>query len=346
MKYVRMGSTGLTVSKTAIGTVPLQRLDVADAVKLMRNAYDAGITFFDSADNYVGSEAKLGIALAGVRSEVVISTKASTQKGNAVMAHIEKSLQDLKTDYIDIIQMHNPKILPDANDPDGAYAALVSARQKGYVRHIGFTSHDLQMAIRAAESGLFETVQYPLNYLSGEKDEELIRLCDQKGIGLIAMKPFAGGMIRNPTLTFMYFRSHENVVPIYGIQRQSELDILIELEEHTPAFDVNLRQLTEKGKAEFQSLFCRGCDRCLENCPQGIRPGYMGRIGDFLYRNPPYKYLTMEWYQQVLKIPSCIACGECVKSCPFGVDLRSRMKECYDVYMDLWSHKEDFGVNL
>ncbi|GHV87210.1 aldo/keto reductase [Spirochaetia bacterium] len=344
MEFVTLGITGLRVSKTAIGTVPLQRLTEQEAARLMRSAYDGGITYFDSADAYTGSEYKLGLAVHDVRDKVVISTKASTADYAEALKRIEKSLRDLNTDYIDIIQLHNPKTLPDPNDRSGAYAALVEAKQKGQVRHIGFTTHDLERASAAARSGLFETVQYPLSYLSGEKDEELIALCREKNIGLIAMKPFAGGMIRNPALSFLYFRAHENVVPIYGIQRQSELEALLELERNPPALDAQMRLLLRKGRDEFEKLFCRGCDRCQAACPQGIRPGYAGRMGDFLYRNPPHKYLTASWHVEMLKVPSCTGCGACVKTCPFGVDLRGKMKESHEIFMDLWTRYKRAGI--
>jgi aryl-alcohol dehydrogenase-like predicted oxidoreductase/Pyruvate/2-oxoacid:ferredoxin oxidoreductase delta subunit len=344
MKYIRLGKTNLTVSKTAIGTVPLQRLPTPEAVRLIRAAYDGGVTFFDTADNYSQSEAKLGRALEGLRHKVVIATKVSVPQYSNAMVALEQSMRDLKTDYIDVIQLHNPKEVPDGTAQDDALAALYDAQKKGYVRHIGFTSHSLRNALAAAKSGLFDTIQYPLCYLSSSKDDELIEYCMKENLGLIAMKPFAGGMIRDAALTFLYFRQKENVVPIYGIQRRSELEVLLELEENPPQLDSYMAISIQEGKKRYQHLFCRGCEQCLPACPQGIRPGYMGRIGDFLYRNPPGKYLTQAWHEQVSKIPSCTGCGKCVAACPFDCDLREKMKESYLVFSDFWSRKEDFGV--
>lgn len=344
MKYIKLGGTGLVVSKTAIGTVPIQRLDTADSVSLMRSAYEGGISYFDTSDNYTGSEEKLGAALKDVREKVIISTKVSTTGYEKAKEGIQQSLKRLNTSYIDIIQLHNPSVVPVENDPVSAYAALVEAKNQGYVRHIGFTNHDLQRAIEAAKSGLFETIQYPLNYLSGEKDEELIRLCAEKNIGLIAMKPFAGGMIKDPELTFMYFRAHENVVPIYGIQRMSELTVLLELEQNPPEPDEHMRQWIEQGRKNFAGLFCRGCDRCAKVCPQNIRVGYASRIGDFFYRNPVGKYLTYQWFEEMQRVPACTGCGECTRSCPFGLDLREAIQKNHAVFMDFWSRKEQYGV--
>lgn len=344
MKYVQLGATGLTVSKTAIGTVPIQRLRQEDAVRLMRSAYEGGVTYFDTADNYTKSEEKLGVAFEGIRKSVVISTKVSVGSYKEATAHIQQSLRDLRTDYIDLIQLHNPSSVPDGTRGDDAYAALRDAKEKGYVRHIGYTSHDLIRSTDAACSGLFETLQFPLCYLSSEKDDALIELCAQKNIGLIAMKPFAGGMIRVPQLTFFYFRQKKNVVPIYGIQRQSELDALLELEREEPEFDAFWQLRMEEGRKRDQKLFCRGCERCAGACPQGIRPGYMGRIGDFLYRNALSMYLNQRWHDEVVHIPDCTNCGACVAACPNGCDLREKMKESYSVYMDFWANREKHDV--
>ena len=340
MRYVRLGKTNLTVSKTALGTVPLQRLDHKTSVDLLRNAYDGGITYFDTADSYGQSEEKLGIAFNGYRKNIIISSKVSVAKYDDAQTHIEQTLRSLKTDYIDLMQLHNPRNVPDGSLTDDALAAMRDAKEKGYIRHIGYTSHDLYRATEAVESGIYETLQFPFNCLSGPKDDVLIDLCAANDVGVIAMKPFAGGMIRMPELPFLYFRSKENVVPIFGIQRQSELDALIELEKEDLAMDRFWEYRMAEFKALNDHLFCRGCERCSDVCEFGIRPGYMGRIGDFLYRNALSIYLNERWHKEVVDIPKCTQCGKCVEVCPFGCDLREKMKESYEVYMSFWNNKE------
>ncbi len=145
-------------------------------------------------------------------------------------------------------------------------------------------------------------------------------------------------------LSDLYFRARENVVPIYGIQRMSELNILLELEESPPELDEHMRQWIELGKKNFGGLFCRGCDRCAGVCPQNIRVGYASRIGDFFYRSPVEKYLTYKWFEEMQRVPNCTGCGECIRHCPFGLDLREAMKKNYAVFMDFWSRKEKYGV--
>ena len=340
MKYVRLGKSGLTVSKTAIGTVPLQRLSEDAAVSLVRKAYAGGITFYDTADNYSNSELRLGLALEPVRHAVVIATKVSVHGYDAAKKAIEQSLCNLRTDYIDLVQLHNPPAMPQNSDNNDAYAALRDAWQKGYIRAIGFTTHNQDLAEEAARSSLFSTIQYPLNYLSSDRDDSWIRACSDCNIGIIAMKPFAGGMIRDAELTFAYFRSREAVVPIYGIQRLSELQVLLELEANPPVMDALMQQRIRQNQKLLQPLFCRGCDRCASACPQGIRPGYMGRIGDFLYRNRTDLYLTAAWHQEVEKITSCTQCGRCVQICPNGCDLRKKMQESRAVFLDHWQRRQ------
>ena len=168
MEKIRLGRTGLLVTKTAFGALPIQRISKADAVKLVRRACEAGINYFDTANMYTDSEEKLGEALHDVRQNVVISTKSGGGDKKTVQAHIEQSLRSLRTDYIDLFQFHNPAVLPDIHDPDGPFAAALEAKQKGYIRHIGITNHRLKVAHEAIESGNFETLQFPFCYLATE----------------------------------------------------------------------------------------------------------------------------------------------------------------------------------
>ena len=188
MEKIRLGRTGLLVTKTAFGALPIQRISKADAVKLVRRACEAGINYFDTANMYTDSEEKLGEALHDVRQNVVISTKSGGGDKKTVQAHIEQSLRSLRTDYIDLFQFHNPAVLPDIHDPDGPFAAALEAKQKGYIRHIGITNHRLKVAHEAIESGNFETLQFPFCYLATEKDLELVELCREHDMGFIAMK--------------------------------------------------------------------------------------------------------------------------------------------------------------
>ena len=224
MEKIRLGRTELYVTKTAFGALPIQRISKADAVKLVRRAFDAGINYFDTANMYTDSEEKLGEALHDVRQQVVISTKSGGADKKTVQAHIEQSLRSLRTDYIDLFQFHNPAQLPDIQDPDGPFAAALEAKKKGYIRHIGITNHRLWVAREAIASGNFETLQFPFCYLATEKDLELVELCKQADMGFIAMKGLSGGLLNNAAACYAFMQQHPTVVPIWGVQHQWELD--------------------------------------------------------------------------------------------------------------------------
>jgi aryl-alcohol dehydrogenase-like predicted oxidoreductase/Pyruvate/2-oxoacid:ferredoxin oxidoreductase delta subunit len=332
MRKVPLGKTGLSVSKTAIGTVPLQRLDFSESVRLLRSCYDNGVNFYDTSDNYGETAEKVGAAFEGVH-DVVVATKISTTDYGKAVLSIETSLRALKTDCISLIQLHNHE-----NYTNGALQAAAKAQRKGYVKHIGYTTHDLHRAVAAAKSGLFAAIQYPLNFLIHQNEMPLISECQRLGVGLIAMKPFAGGMIKDPALSVAFFNRFEHIIPIYGIQTHGELAKLIELENNPPQNDEEFLLYAENERERLSPAFCRGCERCAGVCPADIRVGYAGRLGDFFYRNPPSKYLSDDtWYNEMQKVLSCIDCSACVRSCPFGSDMRPSMKRSYEVFMGFWN---------
>ena len=210
-------------SKPAFGVLPLKRTPMEEAVKILRKAYDAGITFYDTANAYTDSEEKIGNALSDVRHNIIIATKSGASDRETVTKHIENSLRMLKTDYIDIFQFHNPAVLPDPSDENGAYAAALAAKEKGYIRHIGITNHRLGVAREAIASGNFETLQFPFCYLAAPQDLELVELCRQADMGFIAMKGLSGGLLNNAAACFAFMQQYPTVVPIWGIQREEEL---------------------------------------------------------------------------------------------------------------------------
>ena len=193
MKTLILGKTGLTVTKTAMGCLPVQRCSTEDAVKLLRAAYDGGIRYFDTANAYTDSEEKIGLALSDVREHIVLSTKSAARDKKTVLEHIENSLRMMKTDYIDLFQFHQVPEVPDPNDPDGAYAGALEAKERGWIRHIGVTTHRVAVAEQCIASGLFETLQFPFSYISNDRDLALAEKCKAADMGYIAMKAENGG---------------------------------------------------------------------------------------------------------------------------------------------------------
>ena len=197
MKKIMLGKTGLMVTKTAMGCLPLQRCSKEDAVKLLRAAYEGGINYFDTANAYTDSEEKIGLALSDVRDRIVLSTKSTGKDKKTVLEHIELSLRRMKTDYIDLFQFHQVLEVPDVNDPDGPYAGALEARERGWIGHIGVTSHRVNIAEDCIASGNFETLQFPFSYISADRDLALADKCRAANMGYIAMKGLAGGMLTN-----------------------------------------------------------------------------------------------------------------------------------------------------
>ncbi len=341
MEKVRLGKTGLMVTKTSFGALPIQRISVDDAVRLVRKAYDAGINYFDTANAYTDSEKKLGIAFEGVRENVVISTKSMAADKATVTAHIENSLRALKTDYIDLFQFHNPAVLPDPSDPDGAFAAALEAKQKGYIRHIGITNHRAWIARAAIESGNFETLQFPFCYLATDIENDLVQKCREADMGFIAMKGLSGGLLNNAAACFAFMQEHPTVVPIWGIQHEWELDQWLALDAAGQKMTDELRAVIEKDRKELIGNFCRSCGYCLP-CPADIDIPQSARMAQLLRRSPYKRYMQDDWYEKMHRIDNCIHCNSCKSRCPYGLDtpalLAANLKDYDQFYAE---HKDD-----
>lgn len=323
MKQIILGRTGLSVSADGFGALPIQRISLHDAAFLLHKAYDSGITFFDTARAYSDSEEKVGYALSDVRNHIVIATKTTAQDKKTLTEHLETSLRLLKTDYIDIYQLHNPPTFPHRGDE--LYEALLKAKEEGKIRFISITSHSMQLAKEAVLSGLYDTLQFPLSILSADSDLELIKLCKQNNIGLIAMKAMAGGLIRNPALAYAFFGRYDNVVPIWGVQRESELDEFLGYSKCPPVF-ANYDELVAQEKKELSGSFCRGCGYCLP-CPAKIDIPTSARMSLLLRRAPYQNFLTDEWREKMSRIENCIHCGHCTSKCPYKLDTPALLRE-------------------
>jgi uncharacterized protein len=331
MEKMRLGRTNLQVSRCGFGALPVQRVPMADAIRLLRKAFDAGIDFYDTARYYSDSEEKLGNAFSSVRKSVFIATKAMAATRQEVMASLAKSLQQLRTEYVDILQLHNPATLPDPGDPQCPYAGLAEAREKGMTRFIGVSCHKRTNALEAAKSGLYDTVQFPLSSLSSDEDLAVVALCKKNDCGLIAMKALSGGLITNAATAFAFLRQFDNVLPIWGIQRESELDEFIALEKTPPAWDEALWKAIYKDRDELSGLFCRGCGYCLP-CPEHIEINWVARMMLLLRRAPAQGFMSDEWREKMLRIKNCTKCGACKKKCPYGLDTPALLEKNLDDY--------------
>ena len=331
MEMVTLGKTGITVNKNGFGALPIQRVSIDDAVALARRAYEAGMTFFDTARFYTDSEEKLGEAFDGMREKVCIATKTAAQNAEDFWKDLEVSLHNLRTDYIDIYQFHNPSFCPKPGDGTGLYEAMLEAKAQGKIRHIGITNHRLAVANEAIDSGLYETLQFPFCYLATEKDLELVKKCKEADMGFIAMKALSGGLINNSAAAYAFEAQYDNVLPIWGVQRRSELEEFISYIDNPPVMNDDIKALIEHDRNVLSGVFCRGCGYCMP-CPAGIEINNCARKSLMLRRAPSDAQLTPEMQAKMKKIENCLHCNKCKSKCPYGLDTPTLLQKNYEDY--------------
>ena len=331
MKQITLGKTGITTPQNAFGALPIQRVDLSTAVTLLRRAYDGGMTFFDTARAYSDSEEKLGVAFQGMREKVFIATKTHATTPEVFWSDLETSLRLLKTDYIDLYQFHMPAQCFRPGDGTGMYECMLEARAQGKIRHIGMTNHRIQVAMEAVESGLYETMQFPFSYLASDKELALVQACREKNMGFIAMKALAGGLINNSAAAFAFISQFDGVLPIWGIQRENELEEFLGYMDTPPALTPALQGVIDHDRSELVGDFCRGCGYCMP-CPMGIEISSCARMSLMLRRAPSAMSLTPESQAMMRKIETCLHCGQCSSRCPYQLDTPALLEKNYADY--------------
>lgn len=338
MAKVTLGATGITTEKNSFGALPIQRISRQEAVGLLRKAYEGGVTFYDTARYYTDSEEKLGEAFEGMREKIFIATKTGAKDAEGFWKELNTSLHNLRTDYVDIYQFHNPAFCPKPGDGSGLYEAMLEAKEKGMVRHIGITNHRLGVAHEAVESGLYETLQFPFSYLATEKDIELVEKCAQAGIGFIAMKALSGGLITNSAAAYAFLARYDNVLPIWGVQREEELNEFLSYIGNPPEMTEELSEIIAKDRKELLGDFCRGCGYCMP-CPAGIEINNCARMSLLIRRSPSAAQLTPQAQEKMKKIEDCLHCGRCKSKCPYGLDTPALLEKNYKDYREILAGK-------
>lgn len=332
MKNVTLGSTGITTPQNAFGALPIQRDDIDLSVRILRKAYDGGITFFDTARAYSDSEEKMGIALSDVRKNIFIATKTMAQNTEQMKSQLDTSLKTLKTDYIDIYQFHCAGRCFKPGDGTGMYELMEDFKRQGLIRHIGITAHKIGVAEESIESGLYETLQFPFSYLSSERELALADKCREKNMGFIAMKALAGGIITDSRAAFAFIGQYDNVLPIWGIQRESELNQWLSYMENSPVMNVEIQKTIDGDRAQLSANFCRGCGYCMP-CPVGIQINNCARMSLMLRRAPSKAWLSEQWQNNMKQIENCLNCGQCKSKCPYELDTPKLLRENYEDYV-------------
>jgi len=328
-----LGKTGLEVSEVGFGAIPIIRLSATEAVMVLRRAFDHGITLFDTANMYLDSEEKIGLAFNGIRSRIVLATKTFKRDRAGAEADIDLSLRRLRTDHIDLLQIHQLSLTRDyeaVTGPDGAMEAVFRAKQDGKIRCIGVTSHSIEMAVKLVETGLFSTVQFPLNFIESKAVEELHPLARQKEMGILAMKPFGGGLLDRADLCFKYLRQFPDVIPLPGFDAVGQVDQVVAIYESENVVSPEALAAMEGYRTELGQQFCRRCEYC-QPCEHGVMitpamgyPIIARRMSDA--KAAGFAKKMME------SVRNCVECGECEERCPYGLPIPEMLKRHLALY--------------
>ena len=329
MEKVRFGKTNLMVSRVGIGGIPIMRITKNDAANLVRESINMGINFIDTAHVYADSEEKIGEAIKGMKREnIIIASKAPGNDKKAFSEQLDMSLKRLGTDYIDIYQFHgiSSAVKRDAIFASGgAMEALDDAIKAGKVRFPAFSSHNIAIAIELMKTGKFASVQLPFNYIDTAAADEAIPLAKKLDMGFIAMKPMGGGLLEDAGLSFRYLLSFSSIVPDPGIEKIEEIRQIVDVVERNEALCDEDRKEIERQRVEFGPSWCHRCDYC-QPCPRNIHINSVLSIKSAFKRMPPERARSMIG-SAIEKARMCMECGECVKRCPYNLQIPALLKE-------------------
>jgi predicted aldo/keto reductase-like oxidoreductase len=345
LKTVKLSGTDLKVSEVGFGGIPIIPLPKNEGVSIVKYCFELGITFFDTANMYTSSEEKIGTALDTVREKVVIASKTTQRDANGAAAHIDTSLKQLKTDWIDIYQLHNVsngEALQQVLAPQGAYEALAKARDAGKIRFIGISSHSISTAMEALQTGLFSTLQFPFNFIENDPENKLFPLAIQNNVGIIGMKPLGGGLLERADLCFGFLQQHPHVVPIPGIRADYEADEIIDLYRHPQSLSNSDLEEMQKIRKVVGEKFCHRCEYCMP-CEQGVQ------IPSVLIFQAAAKRLSPEgvsaWLGKAMEtVAECIECGQCEEKCPYNLPIADLLKENLALFKEIEEPQDQPGT--
>jgi len=329
MEQIRLGKTEMMVSKLGFGGIPIQRLDEDEAVAVVRRCLELGITFIDTANAYSTSEVRIGKAISGKREEIILATKSGARTREGVESHLKLSLEQLGVKYVDLYQFHgvsDSNALDTVLDPKGPMAAVQEAKKAGVVKHIGITSHSMEVAKEAVKSDRFETIMFPFNFITSEPADELLPLTREHDVGFIAMKPLAGGMLDDATIAFKYLFQFPDVLPIPGIEKMHEIEEIAQVLSGPWQMTDEEEQEMQRLRDELGTRFCRRCDYCLP-CSEEIAISTVMVSGSFAKRLPPERIFAGRFGEMLEKAADCTECGDCEERCPYHLPIREMIAE-------------------
>ena len=333
MRYQQLGNTGLTVSELGFGGIPILRLESSLAERIVSHAFEKGITFFDTANAYRDSEEKMGRAFAGMRNKVVIATKTMRRDGPGALEQLELSLKRLQTDYIDLFQLHQvaqENVWQTITAPGGALEVLQKAKEAGKIRFLGVTSHSRPMAIKLIQTGLFSTVQFPFNFIEEAASADLHPEARRLGIGILVMKPFAGGVIDNATVAFKFLRQFPDAIPLPGFDSLEAVDEVVSFYETPNRVSDEDEAMMQTYRRELGQQFCRRCEYC-QPCPQGVM--ITPAMGYQVVARRMSPAVSVDFSRAAMEtVPQCIDCGVCLQRCPYNLPIPTMLKKHYAMW--------------
>ena len=331
-----LGKTGLKVKTMGFGGIPIQQRSEEEAINVVTRCYELGINYYDTARAYTNSEERIGKAIKGRREGLFIATKSGARNREGVEEHLKLSLERLGVDYIDLYQFHG---VSDSNtldmvlDSNGPIAVAEEAKRAGVVRHIGITSHSMEIAKAAVKTDRFETLMFPFNFITSEPADELLPLCKEHDVGFIDMKPLAGGMLDNVTIAFKYLFQFPDLVTIPGIEKTHEIEEIVEIVEGPLEMTGAEKREMQRLRDELGTRFCRRCDYC-QPCTEGIPISMVMTSKSFFKRMPPERFFSGFISEGLEKAASCSDCGECEAKCPYNLPIREMMADLVKWFQD------------
>ena len=329
MEKIILGKTDMMVTKLGFGGIPIQRIAEDKAIAVVKRVLELGITFIDTANGYTNSEERIGKTISGQRERLIIATKTQARTAEEVAEHLELSLKRLGTDYIDLYQFHNisnSDTLEQILKPEGPMTVVEKEKEKGRIRHIGVSSHQIDTAIEMVKSDRFETIMFPFNFISDEAAIELIPLARKHDVGFIAMKSMAGGMIDNASIAFKFFSKFPDVLPIPGIEKGPEIEEIIRILEAGGEMTEAERQEMQRIKQDVGSTFCRRCEYC-QPCTAEIPISTVMQFSSIMKRLPPQRIFTGRIAATLEKAADCVKCGDCEGRCPYHLPIMEMVEK-------------------
>ena len=335
-KFRQLGKTGIKVFPIGFGGIPIQRLDKKTAVKVIKEAIHLGINFFDTARAYTDSEEKLGLALSDVDHEVFLSSKTKATDKSGALNDVNKSLKNLNVEKIDIYHLHNisdeQSYQKAVLSKDSAYDGLKEAQKMGKIDHIGITGHSIELLKKALSNNEFSTTMFCYNFIENECEDDFLKFCNERNIGMIVMKPFAGGRLDNANINLKYLLKNPNIIPIPGMEKVEEIRENVRIAKGDYKLNKIENKLMNELKNSLNKKFCRRCGYC-QPCPEGVKIPVVLRSESFINRMSKSQLNdTDHWsYQALTSGYECINCGKCIEKCPYNLNIPELIKENIEI---------------